>query len=657
MRPMDVALRESGRAVLLTGNQAIARGAVEAGVDFCAAYPGSPSSEILETLAALAADFGHYAEWSANEKVALEAATAASFAGLRALAAMKPNGLNVALDFLMHLCMTGSRGGLVLVVCDDPHGHSSTNEQDSRPLVRAADLPLLEPSGFDEAREMTSWAFELSERIGHPCTVRSVTRLSHARGNVTLGAVGARSRNARFERDRSFICMPPAHRGLHSRMALAREIFEECRFNSYEGPENPDLVIVACGTGVAYAREVIRSAGLDSRVALLKIGTTWPLPERFILSRLAGRRAVLFIEEVESFLEDEILALMASRGLAGGLRFYGKRSGHVKGPAGPGIGELNVDVVEKAVYEVLALPEGDGANATVPGSFGGEPPAVEAPAVAEETTLQLPPRELAFCAGCPHRASYWVLNAALQVDGRDGFVVGDIGCYTLGAFRTGYNLLRTVHCMGGGMGLAAGFGQLSRFGFDQPVVAVIGDSTFFHAGIPALISARYNNADLLCVVLDNQATAMTGFQPHPGTGITALGSSAPAVSIEGLCRGLGIPCEAADPFKLEESTEVVVRLLREPGLKVLVFRQPCALVLGKDAVHPPYHVDPAACIGLDCGCAAFCTRVFSCPANVWDCGTGKARIDELICTGCGVCADLCPVGAIKPGEEARSIAG
>lgn len=645
MNPAAVARREAGQRVLLTGNEAVVRGALEAGVDFAAAYPGSPSSEILEVLAALSPEFGHYAQWSVNEKVALEAAAGASLAGLRAMASMKPNGLNVASDFLMHLAMTGSPGGLVLVVCDDPQGHSSTNEQDSRPLAAMADVPVLEPADFGEARDMTRWAFDLSEELGMVCMVRSVTRIAHARGNLTLGPIPPRRAEPVFGPDQRFVCMPGSHRVLHQRMERAREIFTGSPFNSYSGPEDASLVIVTCGTGHAYAREALELLGIGGRVGVLKLGTTWPVPAGLLRQHLVGREAVLFLEEVDPFVEDRVLAFLAAGSLVGaGTRFYGKGSGHVAGSHGPGTGELSTDLV---LATLAKLPAGlvGRANWSMPGL----PVAADGITAGGAKPLEVPPRELAFCPGCPHRASYWALNAALELDGRGGFVVGDIGCYTLGAFRTGYHVVRTVHAMGGGLGLANGFGQLARFGFDQPVIAVVGDSTFFHAGLTALINARYNNADFLCVVLDNSTTAMTGFQPHPGIGRTAAGDPTPPVSVEMVCSGMGIPVQVTDPFRLTDTTAVVYDLLQKPGVKVLVLRQPCAL-LARDEIKAPYYVDQERCLGDGCGCAAFCTRVFACPGNVWDRAADKARIDEVVCNGCGVCADLCPAGAIKPME-------
>ncbi|MBC7325474.1 MAG: 4Fe-4S binding protein [Moorella sp. (in: Bacteria)] len=255
-------------------------------------------------------------------------------------------------------------------------------------------------------------------------------------------------------------------------------------------------------------------------------------------------------------------------------------------------------------------------------------------------------RELAFCAGCPHRASFWAIRAALELDGRNGFVAGDIGCYTLGLGRTGYYLMRTVHCMGAGVGVASGLSKLARLGFARPVVALVGDSTFFHAAVPALIDARYNQAAFLCVVLDNGTTAMTGHQPHPGMRVNAMGEEAPAVAVEEIVAGLGIPYTIQDPYDIKTTTRVVFDLLQQKVLHVLILRRECALVAARKSKKPRVYVDPQRCIGDACGCKRFCSKVFSCPANIWDAAAGKARIDEAVCNGCGVCAANCPQQAI-----------
>ncbi len=623
-----------GDTVILSGNEAIARGALEAGLAFAAAYPGSPSSEILGSLGALARDFRFYAEWSTNEKVAMESAAAASFAGVRAMTIMKADGMNVALDFMTSLGYSGVKGGMVIVVSDDPGAHSSTKEEDTRYLVRAAHLPLLEASTVEEAKEMTRWAFDLSEAISLPVVVRSVTRIAHARGSVRLGVLQAPSRDARYDLRDRFLTTSAFHQALHSRADAARERFEGSPFNSVEGPASAARVIVAAGPGVTYAREAVRLLGVVDEVKLVKLGTTWPLPERFVLTHLAGARQVLFLEEIEPFIETEVKSLWAQHADAiGPLTFLGKASGHVAGPGGPGIGELTPEIVLRAV-----------------GALTGrdfEPRSeVFREKLAATPLPDLPARALAFCPGCPHRASFWAIKVALELDGRQGVVLGDIGCYTLGAMQTGYFTVRTVHAMGSGAGLASGFGKLDVLGFTQPVIAVVGDSTFYHAVIPALVNARYNDSPVLLVVVDNGTTAMTGHQPNPGTGRLATGEVASAVPIEAMTRGLGIPTDVQDPLRVEETVESVYRLLQTDGAKLLILRSPCALLPSVKRLHRAW-VDPQRCIGESCGCARFCNRTFSCPALIWDGEHDRARVDDVLCAGCGVCVDLCPRQAIE----------
>jgi len=541
---LSILLDEPGKHVLMMGNEAIARGALEAGVKFCAAYPGSPSSEIIGTLARpeVTENFGLHAEWSTNEVVALEAAAGASFAGLRALCAMKQNGVNVASDFLMSVIMSGSKGGLVVVIGDDPGAHCSNNEMDSRAFARLLDAPMLEPATIEEAKEMTRWAFELSEELELLCIVRSVTRISHARGDLSLGELERPQPVPRFEAYDRFLSLGTlTHSVLHGKLEKARGIFEKSEFNQYVGPPGAELVIITCGTGWLYSQEAIRTLGLDKEVGILKLGTTWPLPNQFILDNLKGVKRVLFVEEIDPFLEQNVKTLLAD--YIGSelevIKFFGKGSGHVRSKFGPALGEIDPDIVIRAVAEVKGIEY--------------EPRSKEyaenAMKLLSEYTTD---RDLAFCAGCPHRASYWVMKNALALDGRDGFVLGDIGCYGMGAGRSGWFINRTLQCMGSGAGVACGLGNLEKFDFNQPVVAVMGDSTFFHACLPALVNARYNGAKFTAIVLDNSATAMTGFQPHPGIGINAQGDVATQVEIESVCRGLGFHVEICDPFEVDE---------------------------------------------------------------------------------------------------------
>lgn len=635
MTMMGVCCTEPGTRVALTGNESIARGALEAGVGYASSYPGSPTAEVLGTLAQLAGQFNLYAEWSINEKVAMEGAAAASFAGLRSLVVMKADGLNVALDFASALALSGTRAGMVVVVGDDPGAHSSVREEDSRNLCKALHLPILEPGSVQEAKDTVKEAFDLSEKMQLPVVVRCVTRVCHASGDVLLGGITPRERKPVFHREDRFITFSiKLHGLLEEKLSRASAWADSSHLNHYQGPEQARRLIIASGPCYLYALEALAMLGLENQIGVLKLGTTWPLPEKLLVNYLKAAEEVVFAEEVEPFVEDNVMALAAQHWHElGSIKFYGKNSGQVAGPYGAGIGELDPDVLASSLAAIWDLPYN---RPTRPGeeeimAFLGD---------------KMPDRELALCAGCPHRASFWSIRTALELDGRGGVVLGDIGCYTLGIARTGYFLLQTVHCMGAGVGLAGGLGQLGRFGYNKPVITVLGDSTFYHAALPALVNARYHQANFMCVILDNETTAMTGHQPHPGRELTAMGEQAATIPMEELIRGIGLPYAIQDPYDVEATTTAVYQMLQQQGPRVLILRRTCALVAVKGKKKNKVYVDPDLCIGDSCGCARFCSKVYGCPANIWDAQTGKARIDEAVCNGCGVCASLCPQGAI-----------
>lgn len=620
--------------LLLQGNEAIARGALEAGVHFCSGYPGNPSSEIIETLAESTKHLPIYAEWSINEKVAVEAAAAASFAGLRSIVCMKQCGLNVASDFIVNLTLSGTKGGMVLVTCDDPSGISSTNEEDARVFSELADTPLLEPSTPQEALEMMKWAFALSEEIKNIVLVRSVSRLSHTRSVVTIGDLPEFNQKAHFDQDAAFHTFPvvPKHDARHEKLKQAERLFEVSPFNMYKGPEEPELLVITCGSSWKYSLEAAQISALENKIGILKLGTTFPLPHQLIKSRLKKSDKILFAEEVDPFIENGIKAFASDIVEEIGQKvFMGKASGHI-----PSTGELNpgiiIDVFED-IFETAAVDK--------------DKNSAYRKRVDEGLEGVMIPRELGFCPGCPHRGSFFAIKQALSYDGRDGFVSGDIGCYTMGIFPTGYHQVKSVHAMGSGIGLASGYGKLGKFGFDQPVITVCGDSTFFHAGLPGLISANFNKSDILLLILDNSATAMTGFQPHPGIERTLMGEPTTPVDIESLVKSLGVHVEVADPYEPGKAAERIYSLLKKQGPRVLIMRRNCALVQGKKGGYPnKMHVDKALCLGESCGCGRFCTRIFRCPGLIWDNEAGKAKIDEVVCVGCGVCADICPNDAI-----------
>jgi indolepyruvate ferredoxin oxidoreductase alpha subunit len=632
---------------LLMGNEAIARGALEAGVSVAAGYPGTPSSEIIETLAGVSKERNLYVEWSVNEKVAMEVAAAASFAGLRSLCVMKQNGVNVGSDFLLHLALTGIRGGMVLVHCDDPGALSSANEGESRHFARMLELPLLEPGDFQEAKDMIKMAFELSEETRLVVMVRSVTRLSHASGNVVLGELPHTEKKAFFKHtgfildplEGPMASLPAPYRHQQQQEKLKQVIarFEESAFNTYSGPRLPELLLITSSACHPYSKEAIRLMGLEDRVGLLKLGTTWPLPPRLMEKYLESTEKILIVEEVIPFLEENVkihAAELAPR--IGSKTFFGKREGFI-----PSNNEMNTDLVVAALSKIMQVE-----YKAVPDFYTKRSQ--------ELAFLGAPVRDMTFCAGCPHRASFWAIHNALQMDGRDGFVCGDIGCYSLAVLPTGFSTLKTLHSMGSGVGLASGFGKLDRFGMDQPILATVGDSTFFHAVLPALVNAVHHRSNITLIVLDNSGTAMTGFQPHPGLPLDACGDAAPALDIAGICESLGAAVKVCDPFDLTESQEILLNLIeKEKGVKVLVLKQICALSPEKKSKKMfDMALDETICLGEDCGCNRLCTRIFRCPGLIWDAQEKVAKIDEVICTGCGVCASICPEGAIARKEVA-----
>jgi indolepyruvate ferredoxin oxidoreductase alpha subunit len=639
---------QAGEQTLLMGNEAIARGALEAGVNVVAGYPGTPSSEIVETLAEASGEGRLCVEWSVNEKVALEVAAAASYAELKAMCVMKQVGVNVAADTLLHVAQYGTRGALVLVSCEDPGALSSTNEGDSRPYAKMMEFPLLEPGDFQEAKDMARWAFAFSEEIRQVVMLRSVTRLSHASGKVVVGELPkAGTARAVFNfggglmdpLDGPVIALPPLvspmRRRQHEKLARAAEMFETSPFNRYTGPEHPELLIVTSSACQLYAREAVDLLELRDRVGVLKLGTTWPLPPKLLSGHLERVERVLIVEEGTPFLEDNLKTLAAELAERIGIKkFFGKKDGTVSP-----VNELSPDAVADSLVRLCGRT-----YTPVAGSYAQK--------AAQISAAGAPARELAFCPGCPHRASFWLIHTALQMDHRAGFVCGDIGCYSLAAAPTGFNVLKILQAMGTGIGMAAGFGKLKPFGLDQPVLAVCGDSTFFHAAMPALVNAVHNRSDMILVVLDNSGTAMTGFQPHPGIALDAAGKQLPALDIAAICRALGARVEVGDPFEIENTRETLLDLLESAdGVRVLILKQACALSPQKKS-RQRYRmsIDPAACLAESCGCNRLCTRVFKCPALIWDAAQQKTAIDEVLCAGCGVCAAICPTGAIRAQE-------
>ncbi len=620
---------EPGKKYLMQGNEAIVRGALEGGVHFASSYPGSPSSQVLGMMGHIAGEMGFRAEWSTNETTALQSCMGASFANARSICIVKQNGLLVESDAIHCGALGGVKGGLVLVSSDDPDSHSSTNEFDSRHMAVSANIPMLEPASVQETKDMIPYAFELSERLGQMVLVRVTTRICHGRGSVELGKLPEKRPFREIGLWDRMVGINWLHGFLLEKLEKARNEFEDSPFNHFNGNAESENLIITGGTGMKYVLEALELLDAEDRAGVLSLGTLWPLPEKLIVEKLSKAKRVLMVEEVDPFLEEHISAIAAKNGVP--VEIFGRSD------ILPKIGELNPDIVKDAVEEFLGLEK--------PVCCSEGCPAMEGVAI--------PERELTFCAGCPHRASFFILKQALRMDGRNGVVMGDIGCYTMAGQRAGQYGYHFMSCMGSGISAAEGLGQLTNYGFDQPVVSLCGDSTFFHTVVPGLINAKMNNANILHIVLDNSATAMTGFQPHPGTGETAMGFETEKISIQALCESLGCRVWKADPFDVEETKELINSLLKINGLKILILEQPCATLAAKTRAKKNVWVDAEKCRGESCGCDRYCSRVWGCPGNIWDFEKNCAKIDEVVCVGCGVCAKICPAGAIhvEGGDE------
>ncbi len=582
-----------GASLFMLGNEAIARGAIEAGVQVVASYPGTPSSEITAALVEIADELGMYAEWSINEKVSLEVAMAASISGLRSLSIMKHVGVNVAHDPLMSASYMGL-GGLVLISADDPGQWSSQNEQDNRYIARQAYIPVLEPCSAQEAKDMMVDAFRLSEEFGQMFMLRSVTRIGHARSDVVLGGIESKKRKGKFVKNpQKLVCLPANfrinRRLVVQRMAKIKEMVDTLPYNHITLKKDAKLGVIASGISYGYALEAIKWMGLEDKVSILKIGTPYPLPEKLIQQFLKSVPEVLVVEELEPFVEEAVKVVAKDSDIP--VKIHGKDVLSL-------IGELST----RQVAEVLSK------------LTGTRPPIdfTEIDKIREETAALLPLRPPTMCAGCPHRASLYAVNIACrryqQETGKEPVKTGDIGCYALGA-NPPLNADDVAVCMGGAFGLANGFAHV----VDAPVVAHLGDSTFFHSGIPPMINAVYNKSNITMVVLDNSTTGMTGFQPHPG----ASGDETLDIKIEDIAKASGVKfVEVVDAFDLPKLIDVMEKAIRFEGPSIVVARRLCNILdarvkrkTGEKVV--PYEVDPDKCLA---GSQPYCQA--TCPLHI-----------------------------------------
>ncbi len=726
-----IAADKPGSFALLNGDEAVARGAVEATVKVAAAYPGTPSTEILETIAEVAKDFGIYAEWSINEIVAAEVAAGASMTGVRSIVSMKHVGLNVAADAAMTLAYTGVEGGMVIAVCDDPALHSSQNEQDTRFFAVHSKLPLLDAGSPQEAHDMARDAFEISERIHLPVILRLTTRVAHGKARVKLGELQKIKRKAEFDKNGSKWVMVPSnairqHRVLEGRLAEAKKLAENSKFNIIED-NGCEIGIVGSGVGYYYARSILDT----KKFSWLKLGWVHPFPSDIVKNFASKVKKLIVIEELRPYLEENIQRLK--------LEFTGKSQLGLEE-----IGEFTPDNVRQA-FAKLGL------------TSKAEPPQL----------LDLPPRPPALCPGCPHRAFYYALNmlnqhvdcdndkcvgcdiceyacsfekekvfnplksrirsvrvgqiqntavtckgcidapcilacpekaiaqvketgaiivdeskckgcdwcidackygaitlhpsshkaivcdtcggdpkcipacpeSALSLTGnsKDKIVTGDIGCYTLGVLPP-VNAVQSCLCMGAGISQAAG---MIHAGVKEKVFAVIGDSTFFHAGMPGLLNIVYNKANVCVIIMDNSVVAMTGHQPTPGSGKTAMGTDAKIIKIQDIAKGVGIEkVDVIDPYDLKAAIAKIKEALDYQGPSVIISQRPCPLLIERGKPRE---------IKEECNACGVCVKAFGCPAISLT--SEHAQIDATLCYGCGVCETVCPFDAVGRKEK------
>ncbi|MBR1764331.1 MAG: indolepyruvate ferredoxin oxidoreductase subunit alpha [Ruminococcus sp.] len=588
----------------LMGNEAIALGAIHAGVNVVSGYPGTPSTEILETIAKNNKDGSVYVEWSVNEKAALEVGAGAAYSGARSLVTMKQVGLNVASDPLMSLSYVGVKGGMVVVSADDPGPISSQTEQDTRHFAQFAKLPVFDPSSPEEAYEMIQDAFELSEEIGAPVLFRPTTRVCHGCASVEVRDSFEPHEPEGFVKDTMrWVIFPRTsylnHCKIEKRDPRLGDKLSDYRFNILTG--SGSLGIATQGISYAYTREALE--GCESEYKLLKISTPNPFPERLALEFLQGLSEVVCIEELDPVIERELTYLCGKHGLS--VKIHGKLDGTVQ-PAG----ENSTESVKNVLSKFMDIKQN----------------ARELPKPPE-----MPVRPPVLCAGCPHRASFYAVKQAVR--GKKAVFSGDIGCYTLGNAKP-LDMVDTCLCMGADVTIAQGIHRVEP---DTLNFSFIGDSTFFASGITGVVNAVYNRTDIILIVLDNSTTAMTGHQPHPGTGVTMMGDVSNAVSIEKILNAVGCSyVKTVDPLDLAAAEAAVKEAAELSGVKAIIMKSPCIAVTKPRGLCT---IDSERCINCK-----KCIRELGCPAIVLT--DGRPEIEKSLCYGCGVCSQICPVGAI-----------
>ncbi|MDD6328497.1 MAG: indolepyruvate ferredoxin oxidoreductase subunit alpha [Eubacteriales bacterium] len=603
----------------LMGNEAIALGAIAAGVNLVSGYPGTPSTEVLETIAKRRAN-QIYVEWSVNEKVALEVAAGAAYTGARTLVTMKQVGLNVASDPLMSLEYIGVKGGMVILVADDPGPISSQTEQDTRSFAGFSKIPCFDPSSAQEAYEMIQEAYVFSEKYHTPVFLRPTTRVCHGYASIDVKDAEEYLVNSPegFVKDPSFVIFPKlsfqAHKRIEERNQILTDIFSKYEKNIIHEAKgaftDAKIGIATGGISYTYVMEALKQFGM---LRTLKVSTPYPFPEKLALSFLDGLDAVLCVEELDPVIEQALVNVCGKYHLS--TKIYGKTTGNVQIA-----GENSRDCVCESIQEFAKANDYILATDTCN--------ACEAD---KEQAPTLPVRPPVLCAGCPHRASFYAVKQAMK--GKKTIFCGDIGCYTLGNAMP-LDMVDTCLCMGAGLGIAQGVGHIEP---DTHCFAFVGDSTFFASAITGVVNAIYNQARMTLIILDNSTTAMTGHQPHPGTGLTMMGEIVNKVNIEQVLRGIGVTSvRTVNPLDLQEAIEAVKAASEEPFVKAIIFKSPCIAI---EKQHGCMFLDDTKCIGCE-----KCIRELGCPAISKD--TQGIHIDASMCTGCGLCSKVCPVNAI-----------
>ena len=591
------------RKEYVMGNGAIALGALAAGVSLVSGYPGTPSSEILETVSKYKKGDVHV-EWSVNEKAAMEVAASASYSGARTLVTMKQVGLNVASDPLMSLAYVGVKGGMVVVSADDPGPISSQTEQDTRMFASFCRIPVFDPSSPEEAYTMIQDAFDYSEKYSTPVLFRPTTRVCHAYASIETDEAAKPKQYEGFVKDSKKWVIFPRLSYLNHAMIEQRNPKIGKDFSGYTGNTmagDGKKAIFTGGISYSYAKEYLKDC---PDVRLCKISTPYPFPEQFALTCLDGVEEVLCFEELSPFIESELLKIAGTHNLP--VKIYGKITGHV-----PASGENSADSAAKAISAFL------GHNLERSGMDLPDAPT-------------LPVRPPVLCAGCPHRASFYAVKKAME--GKKSYFCGDIGCYTLGNAMQ-LDMVDTCLCMGAGITMAQGFHWTDP---ESTCFAFVGDSTFFASGMTGVVNAIYNEADMILCVLDNSTTAMTGHQPHPGTGRNMMGNVVDRISIEKILDGMGVgKIITVDPLDLAASIKAVQECASLKGVKAIIFKSPCI------AISKP---ETQMKVSDKCIQCKKCIREIGCPALITR--DGSICIDQGLCTGCGLCSQICPVNAI-----------